>query len=94
MFSHLHGAQIDWGITAAFVGTAITGSLVAGHLGSKSVDTNRLQRWFAYLVLAVAAYVLFDTVFSTDRNAIEIHRKNTRRTPTRDTGRTQGKETP
>ena len=48
-------------IFAAFVGTAIVGSLIAGHLGSK-VDTSRLQHWFAYLVFAVAAYVLLDTL--------------------------------
>ena len=56
--------QVQWrlaGIFAAFVGTAIVGSLIAGHLGSK-VDTSRLQHWFAYLVFAVAAYVLLDTL--------------------------------
>lgn len=62
VLSHLSGATIDWSITAAFVGTAILGSLIAGHFGTK-LDTQRLQRWFAYLVFAVAAYVLIDTVF-------------------------------
>lgn len=61
VFSHLHDAHVDWGITTAFVGTAIVGSLIAGHLGSK-VNTSRLQHWFAYLVFAVAAYVLVDTL--------------------------------
>lgn len=61
VFSHLHGAQINWDITVAFVGTAIVGSLIAGHLGSK-INTSRLQHWFAYLVFAVAAYVLVDTL--------------------------------
>jgi len=61
VLSHLHGAHIDWGIATAFVGTAIVGSLVAGHLGNK-VNTSRLQHWFAYLVFAVAAYVLIDTL--------------------------------
>lgn len=59
--SHLHSAPIDWPITAAFVATAIVGSLVAGHLGTR-MDTERLHRWFAYLVFAVAAWVLVDTV--------------------------------
>jgi hypothetical protein len=59
--SHLGGTSIDWSITAAFVGTAILGSLIAGHYGTK-VDTGRLQHWFAYLVFAVAAYVLLDTI--------------------------------
>ncbi|OPX11099.1 sulfite exporter TauE/SafE family protein [Mycobacterium sp. AT1] len=60
--SHLGGAGVDWAITTAFVGTAIVGSLVAGHYGTK-LDTKRLQRWFAYLVFVVAAYVLADTLF-------------------------------
>ncbi|KRE34657.1 permease [Mycobacterium sp. Soil538] len=60
--SHLGGAGIDWPITTAFVGTAIVGSLIAGHYGTK-LDTDRLQRWFAYLVFVVAAYVLVDTIF-------------------------------
>lgn len=60
--SHLHGLSIDWQSTAGFVGAAMLASLVAGYFGTK-VDTDRLQRWFAYLVFAVAAYVLFDTYF-------------------------------
>ena len=62
LISHLSGASIDWAITAAFAGTAIAGSLVASHFGTR-VDTDRLQRWFAYLVFVVAAYVLVDTIF-------------------------------
>ncbi|WP_054247915.1 sulfite exporter TauE/SafE family protein [Rhodococcus opacus] len=61
LVSHLSGASIDWAITVAFAGTAIAGSLIAGHFGTK-VDTDRLQRLFAYLVFAVAAYVLIDTI--------------------------------
>lgn len=60
--AHLGGVGIEWSITAAFVGTAILGSLIAGHFGTM-LDTGRLQRWFAYLVFAVAGYVLIDTVF-------------------------------
>lgn len=62
VISHLGGAAIDWPITGAFVGTAIVGSLIAGYYGTK-LDTGRLQRWFAYLVFVVAAYVLVDTIF-------------------------------
>lgn len=61
LVSHLGGAGIDWAITATFAGTAIVGSLLAGHFGSR-VDTRRLQHWFAYLVFAVAGWVLVDTV--------------------------------
>ncbi|APE07882.1 MULTISPECIES: sulfite exporter TauE/SafE family protein [Rhodococcus] len=62
LISHLSGTSIDWAITAAFAGTAIVGSLVAGQFGTR-IDTDRLQRWFAYLVFAVAAYVLVDAIF-------------------------------
>ena len=64
VLSHLSGASIDWSITAAFVATAIGGSLIAGHYGTR-LDTGRLQHWFAYLVFAVAAYVLLDTLVLT-----------------------------
>ncbi|MFN6548697.1 sulfite exporter TauE/SafE family protein [Mycolicibacterium nivoides] len=61
VLSHLHDATVDWVLTAAFVSTALVGSLVAGQLGTK-LDNTRLQRWFAYLVFVVAAYVLLDTL--------------------------------
>jgi uncharacterized membrane protein YfcA len=61
LFSHLHSVDIDWSTTAAFVGAAITASLIAGQIGTK-VNTGRLQHWFAYLVFAVALYVVIDTV--------------------------------
>lgn len=60
--AHLGDGSIDWATTAAFVGTAVVGSLIAGHLGTR-LDTRRLQHWFAYLVFAVAGYVLIDTIF-------------------------------
>lgn len=61
VLSHVTGTSIDWTMTAAFVGTAIVGSLIAGQVGTR-LDTRRLQHWFAYLVFAVAAYVLVDTI--------------------------------
>lgn len=62
VFSHLNGISIDWSSTAAFVAAAMVASLIAGQLGTK-LPTARLQRWFAYLIFAVAAYVLVDTLF-------------------------------
>lgn len=59
--SHLHNGTINWSLTAAFVGTAVVGSLIAGQVGT-TLDNTRLQRWFAYLVFLVAAYVLIDTL--------------------------------
>lgn len=58
--AHLHNVQINWSITTAFVASAIVGSLIAGQVGTR-IDTGRLRHWFAYLVFAVAAYVLLDT---------------------------------
>lgn len=60
--SHLSGSiTVDWWVTGAFVAAAMVTSLIAGYFGTKT-DTARLQRWFAYLVFAVAAYVLVDTL--------------------------------
>ncbi|GAT06894.1 sulfite exporter TauE/SafE family protein [Mycolicibacterium novocastrense] len=61
LVAHANAMTVDTTITVAFVGAAIAGSLIAGHLGT-TVATARLQRWFAYLVIAVAAYVLIDTI--------------------------------
>lgn len=60
--AHLHGLNLDWAVTAAFAGTATAASLVAGQLGTR-VDIDRLQSWFAYLVFAVATFVLVDTIW-------------------------------
>lgn len=60
--AHLGDVTIDWSIVLAFVGAAIVTSLIAGQLGTK-LDTGKLHHWFAYLVFAVAAYVVVDTVF-------------------------------
>ncbi|MCX2715719.1 sulfite exporter TauE/SafE family protein [Mycolicibacterium sp. J2] len=60
--SHLHGLHINWAIAAAFAGTATVASLIAGHLGTR-LNTDRLQRWFALLVFAVAAFVVVDTLW-------------------------------
>ena len=57
--SHL-GTPIDWSIAAAFAGPAILGSLLAGRWGAR-LDTQRLNRWFAYLVFGVASYLIADT---------------------------------
>ena len=60
--SHLQGLSIDWAVAGAFAATATAASLVAGHLGTR-MNTDRLKRWFAYLVFAVAAFVLIDTIW-------------------------------
>lgn len=46
----------DWGLIALFTGAAVIGSLVAARF-AKRVPVDRLRRWFALFVLAVAAFV-------------------------------------
>ena len=61
--AHLSNAPIDVGIAVAFTGAAVLGSLAAGRLAPR-LPGARLRRWFAYLVLAVAAYVIAQTVLN------------------------------
>lgn len=56
------GLESNWALPAAFAGAAIIGSLIAGRYSAR-VDNTTLQRWFAYLVFAVAASVAADTVW-------------------------------
>ncbi|WP_308284427.1 sulfite exporter TauE/SafE family protein [Pseudonocardia oceani] len=55
--AHLGDTPIDPALTLAFAGTAVLGSLIAGRVAHR-IPTTRLQHWFAYLVFAVAAFVL------------------------------------
>ena len=59
--SHLNGMHINWSVATAFAVTATIAALIAGHLGTHT-NTDRLQRWFAYLVFVIAAFVVVDTV--------------------------------
>lgn len=55
--AHAGDASLDYRIAVAFTAAAVLGSVAAGRLGRR-VPTARLQRWFAYLVFAVAAFVI------------------------------------
>jgi len=59
--AHLQSISIDWQVTSAFVVAAMAAALVVGFIGT-GIDTGRLRRWFGYLVLVVAGYVLIDTL--------------------------------
>jgi uncharacterized membrane protein YfcA len=59
--AHLSDAPIDIGIAVSFTVAAVLGSFAAGHLAPR-LPGDRLRRWFAYLVLAVAAYVIAQTI--------------------------------
>jgi len=59
--AHLGPVAIDYRITATFTVAAIVGSLFAGRAAAR-LPADRLRRWFAYLVLAVALYVTAQTI--------------------------------
>lgn len=54
--AHIQRSSIDWPVTLVFTGAAVAASLAAGHLGSR-IEADRLQRWFAVLIIAVAVFV-------------------------------------
>lgn len=58
--AHAGSVELDWRLLAAFTGAAVAGSLLAGRLAGR-LDTQRLQRGFAWLVLTTAALVVAQT---------------------------------
>jgi hypothetical protein len=61
--AHLSNATINVGIAVAFTGAAVLGSIAAGRL-APHLPSQKLRRWFAYLVLAVAAFVIVQTALN------------------------------
>ena len=59
--AHLQRTSIDWRIALAFAGAALVAALVAGRFGTR-VDSERLRRWFAWLIIVVAAFVAVEAV--------------------------------
>ncbi|MDP9444525.1 MAG: sulfite exporter TauE/SafE family protein, partial [Actinomycetota bacterium] len=55
--AHAGDVELDYRIVGAFTFTAIAGSLVAGGFAAR-LPADRMRRWFAYLVFAVAAFVV------------------------------------
>jgi uncharacterized protein len=54
-------ASIDWGVTLPFAAAAIAGVLTGGRLAGR-LDPERSLRWFAGLLVAVAAYTAADAL--------------------------------
>ncbi|MBO3743873.1 sulfite exporter TauE/SafE family protein [Actinoplanes flavus] len=61
--AHAGDASIGYGIAAAFTLAAIIGSLAAGRLATR-LPTPRLQRAFAWLVFAIAAFVAIQAIIN------------------------------
>lgn len=59
--AHVSGAAIDYRIAAAFTIAAVGGSLGAARVSAR-LSAQRLQRWFAFLVFAVAVFVVIQTL--------------------------------
>lgn len=59
--AHAGETALDFRIAAAFTLAAITGSLAAGRIATW-LPTRRLQRAFAWLVLAIAAFVAVQAI--------------------------------
>lgn len=59
--AHLQRTSIDWGIAIAFAAAAMAAALAAGRFGSR-IDADRLRRWFAWLIIGVAAFVAVEAV--------------------------------
>ncbi|MFP5218838.1 MAG: sulfite exporter TauE/SafE family protein [Actinomycetes bacterium] len=59
--AHAGSVELDWQLLASFTAAAVAGSLLAGRLG-KRVDSQHLQRGFAWLVLVVAVLVVGQVV--------------------------------
>jgi uncharacterized protein len=58
--AHAGDTTLDYRL-AAFTLAAIVGSVAGGRIGTR-LPADLLRRWFAYLVLAVAAFVVVQTV--------------------------------
>ena len=61
--AHAGNVQLDWPLLAAFTAAAVTGSLLASRVSTR-IDTQRLQRSFAVLVLATASAVVLQVATS------------------------------
>jgi len=59
--AHVGDAPINYRIAAGFTVAAIAGSLAAGRIAGR-LPARRLQRAFAYLVFAVAAFVIIQAI--------------------------------
>ncbi len=55
--AHAGDVELDYRIVGAFTVAAVAGSLCSGRFATR-LPAERMRRWFAYLVFAVAAFVV------------------------------------
>ena len=63
--AHAGEAALDYPVVGTFTVAAVVGSLAASRLASR-LPAARLRRWFAYLVFAVASFVIVQAVINPD----------------------------
>ena len=61
--AHAGDAALDYQIAVAFTAAAVVGSLVSARVAAR-LSAERLRRWFAYLVFAVAAFVVVQALIN------------------------------
>lgn len=61
--AHAGDAALDYRIALAFTAAAVVGSLASARVASR-LPAERLRRWFAYLVFAVAAFVVVQALIN------------------------------
>jgi hypothetical protein len=61
LVAHAGEAHLDYRLTAVFTVAAIVGSLAAAPVATR-LPADRLRRWFAYLVFAVAVFVAVQAI--------------------------------
>ena len=61
--AHAGDADLDYRIALAFTAAAVVGSLASARVASR-LPAERLRRWFAYLVFAVAAFVVVQALIN------------------------------
>jgi uncharacterized membrane protein YfcA len=61
--AHAGDTPLDYRLAAVFTLAAVAGSVVAAPLATR-LPAHRLRRWFAYLVLAIAAFVVVQALLN------------------------------
>jgi uncharacterized membrane protein YfcA len=59
--AHAGEATLDAPVTIAFTCAAVVAAVAAGRFAARS-DTDRLRRWFAWLILAVAGFIVTQVI--------------------------------